>query len=390
MASNFWEYTLTGFSDFLERRCIAFAEPMATTRVCGVCGLVPYSSLLLPCGHVLCQLCKDQNETETDCCPFDGRKFTDADSVLLTFKQSDLVQHRVFCVAGGQECSFAGKLSELRDHLVKCDRDLVKCAKCRQRLIRTVAVDHCRRCGDKTAPRQKVSSDQEEVSAVEKLAGISNGLKILREQASSESVDSDAVVNCANSLLERLTGLESDLLDTRINSGGNQQQNPAVQAKAVVTPGPYRAASKPGVFITTCEFPDVYSAHDSLIEDRKEHTLSSDTYTLAGYTSCLDCVFSKDESEEIGVCFILFLRDGPWDGHLEWPFSKKVTVTITHPRDKSKDVRLASGMERQRAVKKPRAGVWNCCSRTEKKSWNDIELQGFIDKNTLFANVEFE
>ncbi|KAH7966348.1 hypothetical protein HPB49_015454 [Dermacentor silvarum] len=323
MASHFWEYTLTGFSDFLERRCIAFAEPMATTRVCGVCGLVPYSSLLLPCGHVLCQLCKDQNATETDCCPFDGRKFTDADSVLLTFKQSDLVQHRVFCVAGGQECSFAGKLSELRDHLVQCDRDLVKCAKCRQRLIRTVAVDHCRRCGDKTAPRQ------------------------------------------------------SDLLDTRINSGGNQQLNPAVQAKAVVTPGPYRAASKPGVFITTCEFPDVYSAHDSLIEDRKEHTLSSDTYTLAGYTSCLDCVFSKDESEEIGVCFILFLRDGPWDGHLEWPFSKKVTVTITHPRDKSKDVRLASGMERQRAP-------------NGKKSWNDIELQGFIDKNTLFANVEFE
>ncbi|KAH6922109.1 hypothetical protein HPB50_009521 [Hyalomma asiaticum] len=50
-AMSSWEYTLTGFGDFYEQRRIAFTEPMPVSRVCNMCGRVPSSSIMLPCGH---------------------------------------------------------------------------------------------------------------------------------------------------------------------------------------------------------------------------------------------------------------------------------------------------------------------------------------------------
>ncbi|KAH7976886.1 hypothetical protein HPB52_021003 [Rhipicephalus sanguineus] len=50
--TNGWKYTLTGFGEFLEMRRVAFAEPMPPTRLCGVCGVLPRRTLLLPCNHI--------------------------------------------------------------------------------------------------------------------------------------------------------------------------------------------------------------------------------------------------------------------------------------------------------------------------------------------------
>ncbi|KAK8768442.1 hypothetical protein V5799_015092, partial [Amblyomma americanum] len=53
----------------------------------------------------------------------DDVEFEEADVVSMSFKQSDLEQRCVRCVAGGQKCSFTGKLSELKDHLLECGSD---------------------------------------------------------------------------------------------------------------------------------------------------------------------------------------------------------------------------------------------------------------------------
>lgn len=381
------EYTLTGFDDFLERRRIVFVEPLPSTRICGVCGVVPIRSVLLPCGHVLCLLCKDQIGKENATCPMERMTFVQADVVSVTFKQSHLEQHRVFCVAGGRKCDFSGKLCELKGHLVRCGSDEVRCAKCQCYVVRSLAVEHYVRCSAETPSWPKVSSTAS-AFAVQILEGIKMDLERVRERTSFEKVDQDAVVNGANILAERVANLERSF---SVGEAGGSEYNSLVPAaeKTAVTAGPFRAVSKCGVFVTTCEFRDVYAGCTAVSGDKKEHFISTDTYTLAGYTFRLECKFQKQDGEVV-VSFCLFLRDGAWDDHVEWPFSKKLTMIISHPRDERKDVRLPVDMEDPKVLKKPVPEKWNWGNWTSKENWQDLELKGFVCNKNLYVNVEFE
>lgn len=141
--------------------------------------------------------------------------------------------------------------------------------------------------------------------------------------------------------------------------------------------------------ITTCKFADICTGLDSLNEDQEELTKLSDTHSLGGYTFEIECEFTKEENN-VYVAFILFLRDGEWDSYVEWPFKKRVTLIVMHPRNESKDIRLPVTMDGHDMVKKPNAGAWNWGRYTDEKNWKDIEIQGYVDRGALFVNVEFE
>ncbi|XP_049512865.1 uncharacterized protein LOC125940573 isoform X7 [Dermacentor silvarum] len=390
----FWKYTLTGFNDFLEQRRVAFAEPMPASRVCSICGRLPSSTVLLPCGHALCEECRRQVLEGMEC-PYDGRAFTEGQLVRLRFELSDLEQLRVVCVVGGKKCAtFAGKLCELKDHLRQCGSGEVKCAKCQRSVARDVAVDHYRQRCDGNAP-QHSASDARVRRAVEEVRGIKDGLESLRQRAFGERGGDEDLANEANDLVERLTCLDRALCEVQKNASGVDRE--AVSLRSVmmkaITPGPFRAASKPGVFLTICKFTNVYAARDLLSQNKKEHKISTEIYKLSGYTFKLDCEFSlsgTEDNEEVNVMIILFLYDGDWVDFVQWPFSKKVSLVIAHPRDETKDIRLTIDMKEFKFTKKPRPGGWNWGNWTEKKNWNDIELQGYVVKGTLYINVEFE
>ncbi|KAK8765140.1 hypothetical protein V5799_032251 [Amblyomma americanum] len=350
------EYTLTGFDDFLERRRVAFVQPLPRTRVCGACGVVPSRSLFLPCGHTLCQACKICTATGDQQCPMDGTEFAEAAVVSINFKQSDLEQHRVFCLVGGRECSFSGRLGDLKEHLVGCCNDKVRCSKCQQYMLRCLAAQHCRQCDAKAAPQQSASATAI-ANTIEKLGSMKRDLEIIRQRASTETVDQDAVVNGANSLVERMTCLERELFQKGKASGEQRDLLPAVKNTAV-TAGPYRAASKPGVFVSTCKFSKIYSGYNAVIGGKRDHQLSTEN-VMAGYVFQLVCKFQKQGNEDVLIAFILFLGDGSLDDLLEWPFAKKVTAILSHPRDQRKDVRLPVKMEDPETLRKPAPGSWN-------------------------------
>ncbi|KAH7974047.1 hypothetical protein HPB49_008877 [Dermacentor silvarum] len=390
----FWEYTLTGFNDFLDQRLVAFTEPMPASRVCSFCGRVPSSSVLLPCGHVLCEECQGEIIKQAEC-PFDGRHFTEGELVRLGFELCDLEQLRVLCTVAGMVCTtFSGKVSELRDHLRHCRSGHMKCAKCHQVVARDVAVNHYRQCCDVNTLRHSESHVSVQ-RAVEEIRGIKEDVESLRQLALCERDGDDNLVNGANGLAERLAKLDRALSEAQGTTGGGALEGDSLRSSRNnrPVPGPFRAASKPGVFIANCEFTGVYAARDSLKQDKKLHKESTEIYTLCGYTFKLTCEFSLsggEGSEEVNVRFILFLYEGEWDDFVEWPFSKKVSLVIAHPRDEAKDIRLTVKMDEHKVAKKPRPGVWNWGSWTEKTSWNEIELQGYIVKCSLYVNVEFE
>ncbi|KAL1470259.1 hypothetical protein MTO96_024428 [Rhipicephalus appendiculatus] len=385
---EYWRYTLAGFSDFLEQRRIAFAEPMPACRICSICGRVPSSTAMLPCGHISCEQCRGEFFEGMEC-PFDGRAFTEGQLVRLCFQLSDLDNLRVFCLVGGNKCpTFAGKLAELRDHMRHCRSIGGQCAKCHRLVPSALAVDHYKRCCD-GAPL--LVCDVPLQTAVEEIREMKEDIEGLRQRALVEPDGDHDLANSANGLLERLARIDRALSVVPETVVGVDRHGDSLEPlrNQGLTPGPYRAASKPGAFIATCAFADVCSAHDSSKKGKLQIFVTTDNYTLGGYTFSLECGFSFSEGVE-EVQFAMFLEDGDWNDYVEWPFSKKVTFVIAHPRDQKKDIRLACDVEGFEYVKKPRRGESNHGIYSEKNSWKDIELQGFIVKDALYVNVEFE
>ncbi|KAL3210233.1 hypothetical protein MRX96_052224 [Rhipicephalus microplus] len=62
-------------------------------------------------------------------------------------------------------------------------------------------------------------------------------------------------------------------------------------------------------------------------------------------------------NEEVGVRFGMHLKSGDWDDFVAWPFSKS---------------------------------YYNHGLKTEKKRWENIEIGGYVVRNTLYVNVELE
>ncbi|XP_077497397.1 uncharacterized protein LOC144108009 [Amblyomma americanum] len=381
------EYTLTGFDDFLERRRVVFVKPLPSTRVCSLCAMVPSNSLLLPCGHVVCPFCKSQIAKEGGKCPMDDVEFEEADVVSMSFKQSDLEQRCVRCVAGGQKCSFTGKLSELKDHLLECGSDEVRCAKCERSFSRSSAAEHCQLCPANACkcPRQPLSVAAI-ASAVEGLSGIRRDLEKIQEQAPSKKDGPEAAANTASSLVERIASLERQLVVVQEKSSEDQCDSiSSALTKAAFTPGPQRSASKRGNFIVTCKFSDVFKGNEVLNGTSNYHTVSSDTCTLAGYTFKLQCRFEYSK-----IYFTFHLCEGGWDVCVEWPFCKKVMLILTHPTCMAKDIKLPVRIENTEMAKKPLLGNANMGAPTDTIVFADIQRLGFVIDKALYVNVEIE
>lgn len=386
-----WEYTLTGFSDFLEQRNVSFTEPMDSARICSVCSVVPCRSIKLPCGHVLCQLCRRQ-VTGQDGCPVDGSKFTEADLVVMVFKQTDLEQHRVLCIVGGQKCGFSGKLCDLNHHVAQCGRSEAVCGKCHRLVDRSDAVSHYRHCrGEFYAA---ATNDSAVTTVAENIVAIRNELEALRHQIASEITSREAVVNGANTLIDRIAWLQSNIsqaADVMYGAQGDRQDAVAESINnAPIAPGPYRAAVKPGVYIATCKFVDVYSGCSVLNQGDVQQRMLTEAVTMAGYTFKLACEFFNNEENEVRACFAFILRHGEWDDHVDWPFRKKVTLTVAHPRYIEKDINLPISVDHHDAAKKPAPTVPNSGSWTEALRWKGIEEHGYIANRALYVNVQFE
>lgn len=382
-----YEYTLTGFGDFLEQRSITFVEPLPSVRVCSVCGVVPPATSMLPCCHAFCERCKSEMTRSIEC-PLDGQECTEASVVLLNFSLSELVQRRIRCPNSSRGCEFAGKLDELKQHLLKCSGKVVTCAKCRQRFARRDAMNHYRECTGEFGSTSAVST-VEHPSAIGVLTDIRKDLKHWRDGFAADGMKDGAGLRDVDSVIQRLERLETELVEGTKTDLGQRPESPFQRAsKARGSPVPYRAASKAGAFVTMCTFVGVYTAYEKLTKE-KESQITCENGVVGGYRFRLDFLFSKKEDGE-EIRFVLYLVHGDWDTYLDWPFCKKVTLILTHPTDQEKDVTLPIAMKGDKVVKKPAPGKVNFGGQTDRVTWKSIELAGFIDENNLYVNVEFE
>ncbi|KAL1455818.1 hypothetical protein MTO96_027742 [Rhipicephalus appendiculatus] len=153
--------------------------------------------------------------------------------------------------------------------------------------------------------------------------------------------------------------------------------------------GPFRAASKPGAFMTMVAFFDIYATRGLLKGEYYSQAILV-TAMSGGYTFEVFCTLRRETNDDVNVDFNLRLSHGKWDDYIEWPFSRKITLIITHLRDRKKDIIMPLAGHGHEYFKKPSPLFINKMMQSENISWREIEYNGFIVNKTLYVNIEFD
>ncbi|KAL1476413.1 hypothetical protein MTO96_018605 [Rhipicephalus appendiculatus] len=161
-----------------------------------------------------------------------------------------------------------------------------------------------------------------------------------------------------------------------------------LRASKSPTPGPYRPASKGGVYVGMLEFPDVYARFNSLFANPSN--ADTKTCTIGGYTLAVQCRFTKEKAGSSTVVFFLYLIDGPWDNNVVWPFGRKITLTLVHPSDYTKDISWPIPLDQKDMVRKPEPGRGNAGACSGKVDWYLLDSDGFIVNKSLYVHIELK
>ncbi|KAH6922722.1 hypothetical protein HPB50_018338 [Hyalomma asiaticum] len=101
-----------------------------SARVCGLCRVVPYRILWLPCGHSMCQSCCSANSQDAERrCPLDQKQFDNFGSSVLTENEAKTL--KVHCWNEPHGCKFEGNMGNMLEHYEKqCTAHTVECLRC--------------------------------------------------------------------------------------------------------------------------------------------------------------------------------------------------------------------------------------------------------------------
>lgn len=145
-------YALVGFSEEVDRRPLRFIEPIPPAWVCNLCGVVPRTSGILPCGHCLCKPCYRVCATEDVglACPLDCEAWPPEDAVSwkdVSFE--NLSKRQVMCWNEENGCQVVTTVSQISKHYHHvCQHHSACCPRCSAVVLSIDMCAHLRsQCG---------------------------------------------------------------------------------------------------------------------------------------------------------------------------------------------------------------------------------------------------
>lgn len=380
------QYTLTGFGEFLEWRTLRFVEPMPRIRVCRLCGVVSSVARLLPCTHVLCESCEAQVvDKGRPHCPLDGAAFEKEDVQTMQFTKRELGERLVRCINddgtdGSDGCAFTGKLVVLEEHfLAHCAHGRVRCTKCGGCVFRKDIVEHylgCEGAETATSPVELVNGGQVILDAAE--AGrLAETLKDIQQGLRDADLGTPRAAASIASLKLKAASLGDFLgvLDPHSSQNDVSRRGSLYESEA----GPSTIIKFDGI--------------DAMRKSEDPMLSLKDPCRLCGYTFILACKFEKSRGKLSSVSFLFTLVPGSRDDFVEWPFSKRVKLSIVHPTRIGKDfpVELKICQEKNaRSLNRPQSNVPYNGILSEKVSWKFVEKKELVSDDCLLVSVEFE
>ncbi|XP_050031364.2 uncharacterized protein [Dermacentor andersoni] len=109
-----------------------FLDDVPSSRVCSLCRMIPKRTVLLPCGHALCQSCHAASlAAGVGRCPLDQEPFEEAECVGYEFPARKANAVRVYCWNEAHGCEYTGTMDRMLEHYEnECTFHTVDCLRC--------------------------------------------------------------------------------------------------------------------------------------------------------------------------------------------------------------------------------------------------------------------
>ncbi|XP_077517180.1 uncharacterized protein LOC144128008 [Amblyomma americanum] len=109
-----------------------FAEDVPTSRVCGLCQMIPKKTVQLPCPHFLCESCHASSAGGGgEICPLDRDAFDHDECTWNPFPNRKAHALKAHCWNDTHGCEFVGTMDVvLRHYETECTFHVVECPQC--------------------------------------------------------------------------------------------------------------------------------------------------------------------------------------------------------------------------------------------------------------------
>nr|XP_054924795.1 uncharacterized protein LOC129383861 [Dermacentor andersoni] len=109
-----------------------FVDEVPCSRVCGLCHMIPKRTVLLPCGHALCQSCHAGSlEGGVGQCPLDQVQFEEAECGGYEFPNRTANAMKAYCWNEAHGCEYTGTMERMLEHYEnECTFHTVECERC--------------------------------------------------------------------------------------------------------------------------------------------------------------------------------------------------------------------------------------------------------------------
>nr|XP_050038104.2 uncharacterized protein LOC126534949 [Dermacentor andersoni] len=109
-----------------------FVDEVPSSRVCGLCRMIPKRMVLMPCGHALCESCHAGSlEAGVGRCPLDREPFEESECVGYEFPTRKANAVMVYCWNEAHGCEYTGTVERMLEHYEnECTFHTVQCLGC--------------------------------------------------------------------------------------------------------------------------------------------------------------------------------------------------------------------------------------------------------------------
>ncbi|KAH7976525.1 hypothetical protein HPB52_015802 [Rhipicephalus sanguineus] len=209
---RFRDYAVAG----VNWRPTRFVDEVPSSRVCGLCRMIPKRILVLPCGHVLCQPCHAAS-SQGGRCPLDQEPFEEAECCVHDFPMRKAKTLKVHCWNEEHGCEFVGAIEDMLKHNeTECDYHAVECLRCGEKVLhRELSTHYVAGCTAAVSPAvtENPSLESDALTLQDVIASLEEVKTLLRDPDYDELLPE--IQSKTNEPAERLANQGSHMTATR-------------------------------------------------------------------------------------------------------------------------------------------------------------------------------